>query len=145
MFFIFEKYFFMEKENYQDKIHLLTEMIAFALIDGDLNDREYDFLANVAQEMQISKETFLALFENRNQYNPIKDEFERICQFYRLSLLMQCDGILHEKEYILINELGIRMGLNPYAMKRVLKYLEKSNGKPMPAEKLLAMFTEQLN
>ena len=42
----------------------------------------------------------------------IKDEFNRVCQFYRLFLLMHCDGVLHEVEQIKINEIGINMGLN---------------------------------
>ena len=46
-------------ETYQEKISLLQEMIAFALIDGELHDREYDFLEIVAQELEIDKTTFL--------------------------------------------------------------------------------------
>ena len=54
-------------ETYQEKISLLQEMIAFALIDGELHDREYDFLEIVAQELEIDKTTFLELFKNRGE------------------------------------------------------------------------------
>ena len=70
---------------------LLQEMIAFALVDGELHDREYDFLEIVSKELEIEKETFLKLFENRGETIVIKDEFNRICQFYRLALLMHCE------------------------------------------------------
>ncbi len=132
-------------ETYQEKISLLQEMIDFALVDGALHDREYDFLEIVSQELEIDKPTFLKLFANRGKSKVIKDEFNRICQFYRLALLMHSDGILHEREQLKINELGINMGLNPYAMKRVLNLMKTSPNQMVSAEVLLAIFSEQHN
>ena len=132
-------------DSYQEKISLLQEMIAFALIDGELHDREYDFLEIIAQELEIEKEVFLQLFQNRGKIIVIKDEFHRICQFYRLALLMHCDGVLHEREQIKINEIGINMGLNPFAMKRVLHLMKTSPNRMVPSEVLLSVFSEQHN
>ena len=132
-------------ETYQEKISLLQEMIAFALIDGELHDREYDFLEIIAHEFEIDKETFLKLFQTSSKTLVIKDEFNRICQFYRLALLMHCDGVLHEREQIKINEIGINMGLNPYAMKRILHLMKTSPESMVSAEVLLAVFSEQHN
>jgi hypothetical protein len=75
----------------------------------------------------------------------IKDEFHRICQFYRLALLMHVDGVLHETEQIKINEIGINMGLNPYAMKRVLHLMKNSPNRMVDGELLLSIFSEQHN
>lgn len=132
-------------DTYQEKISLLQEMIAFALVDGELHDREYDFLELVSQELNINKATFLKLFSERGQTKVIKDEFNRICQFYRLALLMHSDGVLHEREQIKINELGINMGLNPYATKRVLQLMKSSPNQMVSPEVLLALFNEQHN
>lgn len=77
-------------DTLQEKLSLLQEMIAFALVDGELHDREYDFLEIVSKELEIEKETFLKLFENRGKTIVIKDEFNRICQFYRSSALRGC-------------------------------------------------------
>lgn len=132
-------------DTYQEKISLLQEMIAFALVDGELHDREYDFLELVSQELNIDKATFLKLFSERGQTIVIKDEFNRICQFYRLALLMHSDGVLHEREQIKINELGINMGLNPYATKRVLQLMKSSPNQMVSPEVLLALFNEQHN
>jgi uncharacterized tellurite resistance protein B-like protein len=148
-FFIFDRLLFYKNtilmETYQEKISLLQEMIDFALVDGALHDREYDFLEIVSQELEIDKATFLKLFANRGQSKVIKDEFNRICQFYRLALLMHSDGVLHEREQVKINELGINMGLNPYAMKRVLQLMKASPNQMVSAEVLLAIFSEQHN
>lgn len=132
-------------DEFHEKISLLQEMIAFALVDGELHDREYDFIENVAHHLEVDKPTFLALYEKKVEVKVIKDEFNRICQFYRLALLMYCDGVLHEKEQIKLNEIGINMGLNPYAIRRVLKIMKDSPNQLIDGQTLLSLFNEQHN
>jgi uncharacterized tellurite resistance protein B-like protein len=131
--------------KYEEKLALLTEMIAFSVVDGRLHEREYLFLTMIADELQVTLEDFKALFHQENYSTVIKSEFERIQQFYRLALLMHCDGVLHEREQIKIHEIGINMGLNPHAIKRVLKAMEISPTKMISPEFLLEVFQEQLN
>jgi len=132
-------------DTYDEKISLLSEMIAFAVVDGELHDREYDFLWIIAQELEIEKAVFLELFGKRNEIKVIKDELHRIMQFYRLALLMHCDGILHEREIKAINEIGINMGLNPMGIKKTLKAMAQSPNQMIEPELLLYSFTEQHN
>lgn len=132
-------------ETTQEKISLLREMISFALIDGELHDREYDFIEIIAYELGIDKATLHKLYENKGEVKVIKDELNRICQFYRLALLMRCDDVLHEREQVKISEIGINMGLDPYAMKRVLKLIEDSPNHMVEGETLIKLFSEQLN
>jgi uncharacterized tellurite resistance protein B-like protein len=132
-------------ETYEQKIALLSDMIAFAIVDGELHDREYQFLSLIALELGVDKDKLNQLFHEENRSEIIKSEFERIQQFYRLALLMHCDGILHEREQIKIHEIGVNMGLNPHAIKRVLKAMEASPNKMISAEFLLEVFQEQLN
>jgi uncharacterized tellurite resistance protein B-like protein len=129
----------------EEKISLVSDMIAFAIVDGELHEREYMFLSIVAVELGISNDELNQLFHEEDRSEIIKSEFERIQQFYRLALLMHCDGILHEREEIKINEIGINMGLNPFAIKRVLKAMEKSPTKMINPDFLLEVFQEQLN
>ena len=131
--------------DYQERLALLSEMIAFSVIDGKLHEREYLFLAMIAEELQVDKDAFKNLFHHEGYPVVIKSEFERVQQFYRLALLMHCDGVLHEREQIKIHEIGINMGLNPHAIKRVLKAMECSPNKMISAEFLLEVFQEQLN
>lgn len=128
-----------------EKISLLCDMISFAVVDGELHEREYSFLMIIATELGISKEELNQLFHEENRTEIIKNEFERIQQFYRLALLMHCDGVLHEREQIKIREIGINMGLNPFAIKRVLKAMEESPNCMVSPEFLLEVFQEQLN
>ncbi len=131
--------------DYKEKLTLLAEMIAFSVVDGRLHDREYFFLSMIADELQLDKSDFNDLFHQEEYPVVIKSEYVRIQQFYRLALLMHCDGVLHEREQIKIHEIGINMGLNPRATKRVLKAMENSPTKIISPEFLLEVFQEQLN
>ena len=131
--------------TYEEKLSLLSEMIAFAVVDGKLHDREYQFLSIVAQSLQLKKEDFKNLFHEELKPIPMKSEAQRIQQFYRLALLMHCDGVLHEKEEIAIKQMGVNMGLNPFAIKRILKAMEQSPTRMIDGETLINIFKEQLN
>jgi tellurite resistance protein len=127
------------------KLSLLSDMIAFAVIDGKLHDNEYLFLSLIAEDLGIDSAEFQQLFHSENKSEVIKDDFERIQQFYRLALLMHSDGILHEREEKRIHEIGIGMGLDPFAMKRVLKSMTKSPTRMLSPDYLLEVFQEQNN
>ena len=46
-----------------EKISLLSEMIAFAIVDGELHDKEYDFLKMIALELKIDNPTFFGFIQ----------------------------------------------------------------------------------
>lgn len=129
----------------EEKIKLLSEMIAFSVIDGRLHEREYQFVWIVAQELGINKKEFNDLFHQELPNGIIKSELERVQQFYRLALLMHCDGILHPKEEEAIRQIAINMGLNPNATNRILKLMQKSPNGIIESEIVLGIFQEQLN
>ena len=61
-------------------------MIAFAVVDGKLHKNEFQFLSLIAEDLEINPTEFQQLFHSENQTEVIKDDFERIQQFYRLAL-----------------------------------------------------------
>lgn len=131
--------------TYEQKLSLLTEMIEFARVDGELHERELEFLSLVAQELKIERPVFVELFRKHHDIQVIKSETQRIHQFYRLALLMHTDGVLHEKENKTIHELGINMGLNPAAMDRVLDLMKASPTGMIEPDAILSAFKEQYN
>jgi uncharacterized tellurite resistance protein B-like protein len=131
--------------TFEEKRSLLLEMIAFSTVDGQLHKREYEFLSIVAKELNIEKDIFKDLFHQELPKLPIKSEFQRIQQFYRLALLIYCDGVLHEKEAQAIQQIAIDMGLNPTATKRILKMMKEAPNAIIDAEVLLKTFQEQYN
>ncbi|MFV8375611.1 excinuclease ABC subunit B [Flavobacterium sp. LB1P62] len=132
-------------DTYEEKRSLLLEMIAFSTVDGQLHKREYDFLFIVANELNLVKGGFNDLFHQELPQLPIKSDFQRIQQFYRLALLMHCDGILHKKETIAIQQIAIDMGLNPEATKRILKLMKEAPNAIIDGEVLLNIFQEEQN
>lgn len=131
--------------SFEEKRSLLLEMIAFSTVDGRLHTREYQFLKIIAKELSIENEVFDDLFHQELPVMSIKSQFQRIQQFYRLALLMHCDGILHEKEETAIRQIAITMGLNPYATKRILEMMKASTNGMISGELLLEVFQEQYN
>lgn len=132
-------------DSHKEKIGLLAEMIAFSIVDGRLHEREYEFLLIVARELQIDKSELDALFHSELPPNIIKSEPRRIQQFYRLALLMHIDGVLHDREQEAIRQIGINMGLNPAATKRVLKAMEEAPNAVIDPDLLYNVFREQYN
>jgi len=131
--------------SYEERISLLNEMISFSIVDGRLHEREYDFLVLVASSLQIEKEAFNDLFHNEIMPTPIKSEFQRIQQFYRLALLMHVDGVLHHKEEVAIRQFAINMGLNPSATRRMLEMIKVSPSTVIHPDYLMEVFKEQHN
>ncbi len=131
--------------TYEQKLSLLSEMIEFARVDGELHDRELEFLALVARELRIEKPVFIEMFRKHSDARVLKSEAQRIHQFYRLALLMHVDGHLHENENKTIRELGINMGLSPAAMNRVLEMMRLSPTGMLEPEDILNTFKEQHN
>jgi uncharacterized tellurite resistance protein B-like protein len=130
---------------YEEKKSLLLEMIAFSTVDGHLHKKEYEFLFLIANQFNIEKGGFNDLFHQELPKLPIKNEFQRIQQFYRLALLMHSDGILHVKEAEAIKQIAMSMGLNPEATKRVLIKMEKAPNAIISADVLLNIFREERN
>lgn len=131
--------------TYQEKLSLLSEMIAFARIDGQIHERELQFLSIVASQLNVEKTDFESLFTNETDKIIQKSEHDRVLQFYRLALLMHADGILHKNEQIAIREMGINMGLSPFAMRSVLQEMQKSETGLIDPNVLLALFRAQHN
>ena len=131
--------------SFEEKRSLLLEMISFSIVDGKLHQRELDFIWIVAKELGFTRAEYSDLFHQELPHLPIKSEFQRIQQFYRLALIMHCDGVLHEKESVAIRQIAIDMGLNPGATKRVLQMMQQSPNAMIDAKALLGMFQEQHN
>ena len=131
--------------NSEENINLLKDLIQLSVIDGELHDKEMDFIAMIATSLHIDKETLYALFEKREPAAVITSEFDRIVQFYRLALLMFTDGVLHAKEHQKLFEIGIKMGLNPKAMKVLIQKMELAPNTTINPTELIALFQIQHN
>lgn len=131
--------------NYEQKLALLMDMIAFSVIDGQLDPREYQFLSMISAELGIEKETLAEMFHREPKPVVIKSEHQRIHQFYRLALLMHVDARLHIKEQEAINNFALHMGLSPNATKRILNLMAATQYKVLDPNVVFGIFKEQQN
>ena len=131
--------------NRIEKLSLLSEMIAFAQVDNDINSIEYNFLFNIAKQLEISKEDFEYLFKHPATYVNLKSFSERIVQFHRLVMLMNLDGSASQKQLVKIHNFGLRMGLSHESISRVLDLMESFPDKIVPPDFLIDIFIVQYN
>ncbi|GGD28306.1 TerB family tellurite resistance protein [Flavobacterium orientale] len=131
--------------TYKEKLSLIGDMIELSKVDGKLHEREYEFIKMVADDLKVRDADFDELFKIPNELLVFKSEFKRIEHFYRLALLSHCDNHHHDREHEFLYQLGLKLGLNPFSIKRVLHEMEKSPTRMVEADLLFGIFKEQHN
>ncbi|MBJ6367160.1 TerB family tellurite resistance protein [Snuella sedimenti] len=131
--------------NRVEKLSLLSEMIAFAKYDKDINNVEYNFLLGVAKQLEISRSDFDYLIEHPVTYTHLKSHSERIVQFHRLVLLLNIDSESSSSGVIKLYNFGLRMGLSHESITKVLYLMESFPNKIVPPDVLIDIFKTQYN
>ncbi|MEZ4809219.1 MAG: TerB family tellurite resistance protein [Allomuricauda sp.] len=131
--------------TYQEKLSILSQMIAFARVDHSLKQSEYQFLLGVASNLGVDRETFEGLLKERSPRVVLKSQAERIVQFHRLLLLMNIDQEQHKKEISTLYNIGLNMGLPPAAIGQVLEVMHNYPDKVVPPDVLIDIFKAHYN
>ncbi|HMB63506.1 MAG TPA: hypothetical protein VKN36_10560 [Eudoraea sp.] len=131
--------------SHEEKLSILSEMIAFARTDHAMKDSEYDFLLSVADQLGIDKETFDSLLDSEVPKIMPKTQAERILQFHRLVLLMNVDQEQHQLEIGKLHNIGLGMGLPPSAIEQVLTVMHQYPDKIVPPDVLINIFKAHYN
>ncbi|AUS04000.1 hypothetical protein [Pseudotamlana carrageenivorans] len=135
--------------NKLEKLSLLSEMIAFAKYDNEINRIEYNFLLGVAKQLDISRQDFDYLLDNPIDYTHLKSHSERIVQFHRLVLLLNIEQNFvdnnNSKGAIKLYNFGLRMGLSHESINKVLYLMESFPNKIVPPDVLIDIFKTQYN
>lgn len=131
--------------TFKEKLSILSEMIAFARVDGTVKEPEYHFLLGVASHLGVERERFEALFENESEHIVPKSEADRIMQFHRLVLLMNVDQVQEDFEIVRLHKIGLDMGLRPTAIDRVLSIMHEYPNKVVPPNVLIDIFKTHYN
>ena len=131
--------------TYQEKLSILSELIAFARVDYRIKDDEYDFLLSVANLMEVKKSSLDSLIKKKSEITIPTTQMERIVQFHRLLLLMNVDNEQHKKEIEKLHNIGLWMGLPPSAITQVLEVMHQYPNKVVPTDVLLRIFRAHYN
>ena len=128
-----------------EKLSLLSEMIAFAKVDDNLKQIEYNFLYGIAKQLDISNEDFAYLLDHPVNFAYLKTHTERIVQFHRLVLIMNLSNDITREKWIKIHNFGLKMGLSHESINRVLDLMESFPNKIVPPDVLIDIFKVQYN
>ena len=131
--------------NRVEKLSLLSEMIAFAKYDKEINVIEYHFVLGGAKKLGISREDFDYLIDHPGSYTHLKSHSERIVQFHRLVLLMNIDSDNSRSGATKLYNFGLRMGLSHESISKVLYLMESFPNKIVPPDVLIDIFKTQYN
>lgn len=131
--------------NREEVLSLLSEMITLVRADHEVNENEYNFIYAIAVQHGIERDELNSLFEKEVKYTPPKPESQRILQFHRLVLLMNVDEVKRPEEMDKLREFGVRMGLSPFAIDRVLKIMNTFENKIVPPKVLIDIFKTYYN
>ena len=131
--------------SYQEKLSILSELIAFARVDYKIKDDEYDFLLSVANLMNVKKTSLDELLLHTTEISVPKNQIDRTVQFHRLLLLMNIDNEQHDKEIEKLHNIGLWMGLPPSAIGQVLEVMHQYPNNAIPPEILLNIFRAHNN
>lgn len=130
----------------EEKKSLLKSLVNLANIDGKMVEREYSFLWAIANQIGVTdKAIFDEVLENDIDFQPPKNEFERIIQFQRMVLMMSVDENTSADEIRYVREMGVKLGLNPMAISSVLKEMKNYPNNMMPPEALISIFQRHHN
>lgn len=131
--------------TYKEKLSLIDDMISLAKIDGVLHPNEMEFIKSIASDWKIKETDLEELFALTNEKKVLKSEFKRIEHFYRMALLSYTDDFQHYQEENFLYQLGLKLGLNPMAIKRVLDAMKTAPNRTVDSEILIKIFQEQHN
>ncbi|MBM1106417.1 TerB family tellurite resistance protein [Aurantibacter crassamenti] len=131
--------------SYEEKLSILSEMIAFAQIDKTIKEPEFSFLLSVAAQLGIERETFDSLLKKSSKHVIPKSQADRILQFHRLVLLMNVDEEQDEVEVSRLHNIGLGMGLPPSAIQQVLSIMHQYPNKIVPPKVLINIFKAHYN
>ncbi len=129
----------------QKKYGLLSDLIALAFADNTLKNEEYDFILRMAKRMDISEAEVEHLLEHPVKSQPIANEMDRIVHFHKLVLLMNVDREVHDREVLLLREFGIKLGIRPGAVDRILNRTQEIENHVIPANELIGIFKTYYN
>lgn len=129
----------------EEKLRLLSDLIALASADGEYRDEEFDLLHQVAEMLAVEPIEVEKLFTLHQHFHAPSEEFKRIIIFHHLLVMMNADGEVSHDEVFLLKELGIKLGLSVQAIDLSIEATRLYPNGNIPAEEMIRIFQVQHN
>jgi len=129
----------------EEKLRLLSDLIALASADGEYRDEEYDLLQRVAEMLSVEPMEVEKLFTIHEYFRAPSEEYKRIIIFHHLLVMMNADGEINDDEVFLLKELGMKLGLSVQAMDSSIKATGLYPSGNIPPDEIIRIFQVQHN
>ncbi|MEP2937131.1 MAG: TerB family tellurite resistance protein [Gilvibacter sp.] len=129
----------------EEKLGLLSDLIAIAKADHHISDEEYNFIMALANRFEIDRERVHDLFHNPIDSKPITTEIGRITHFHKLILMMNVDMKTKDSEVIALRNFGLKLGIRMEVIDQVIQRMDKYENKLIPTEELVRIFQAYYN
>jgi len=128
-----------------ENLQIISDMIAMAKADQTIGDQEYEFILLVADKLNVEKFEVDKLIEKPINAVVFKTELERITQFHRVLLVMSVDAKINPSEMDRLRNYGLKLGVRPEAIERILIEMRAYDNNMIPSERLMEIFKQFYN
>lgn len=126
----------------ENKIDLISQLIEMAKSDNQVKEVELNFIKAIAKMLDVAEEKVDDLYTNGKEIKLVlpSSEFDRILQFHRLVLIANVDFNIDVNEIDLLKRAGLKLGLRPEAVTRVLEEMTKHPNGMIPTGIMMKLF-----
>lgn len=113
---------FESKDTKEKKSHF-KNMIALAMVDGDFDSNERDFLVNRGMAWGLTRKDVDSVLRKPEKVGFLvpDDPNKRVAQLYDLVIMMLADGEIHRDEMDFVQTLACQMGFRPSTVPQMLE------------------------
>ena len=130
----------MNNLNYNQKLSILHSLLTMINIDNIESETEVDFIYQLGVKLGVKKEDVDGLVDKTIEFFPPKAEHQRIVLFYTFLLVMKIDGVLSSNERKVCEDIGFKLGLNPFAVQNLLDTMFSNPEHKVPAIDVVNFF-----
>ena len=112
-----------DSRDTKEKRSHFKNMITLAMIDGDFDENEHDFLVDRGIAWGLTRKDIDSVLKKpeKVQFLPPEDPDKCIAQLYDLIIMMLADGAIQQDEMDFVQTLAARMGFRPSDVPRMLE------------------------
>lgn len=133
------------KSQHQRKLSHLSILFQAIRKDREISDIELQYMLRIADRLGLSSEDVNRVIKEDIPFTPPIHESNRLVLFHQLLILIYVDGKIDNNELEFLKELGLRLGLNPYAVSEVLEMMKKNAEDGIDPKKITEIFKNYNN
>ena len=130
----------MNNLNYNQKLSILHSLLSMINVDNIESETELDFIYQLGVKLGVKREDVDGLVDKTLEFFPPKAEHQRIVLFYTFLLVMKLDGVLSTNERKVCEDIGFKLGLNPFAVQNLIDTMLSNPEKKVPAIAVVNFF-----